>query len=191
MISYILLPVCQKNMFLQSYPTCTVHFGGVTLSQIPFKGPWISDRPEDVFFFLLARRGIASAMPSSTLQSGRWDNLNVGGLVDQWLELPEWRKVNNGLAVWKRREWQPFHFGTLANIWKGGIFSFQECRMGRVRLEAEALKWLQPNCSLICLLKPTCNKLHQTCKIKQEPTNQPCMFFRIVSLSFCWHIDSS
>lgn len=33
--------------------------------------------------------------------------------------------------------------------------------------------------SLICLLKSIGNKLHQTSKPRQQPTNQPCMFFRI------------
>ena len=32
--------------------------------------------------------------------------------------------------------------------------------------------------SLICLLKSIGNKLHQTSKLNQQPTNQPCMFFR-------------
>ena len=32
--------------------------------------------------------------------------------------------------------------------------------------------------SLICLLKSIGNKLHQTSKLRQQSTNEPCMFFR-------------
>ena len=139
--------------------------------------------------FDLARRGITSAMPSSTLQ-----------LLAEITSLG-WLFEGNGRKSCPQKSFALECFRKSIG-WKTTVvtvvsfcFFLQIFEKGGNYCSFRSVKWVQtgswssevatavvPLLSMVawyCLLKSIGNKLHQTSKLRQQSTNQPCMFFRI------------